>query len=76
MSTSTNTPAFASDRPVLQRVLKGLVATAVVIATLWSALAFHYWVPWPAGVRSVGPWLWALLVLGLWFAPIAAKRIR
>ena len=76
MSTSTYSPDIARHRPVLHRVLAGLVTIAVVILTLWSALAIHYWVPWPAGVRNVAPVAWAVLVLGLWFAPFAAKRTR
>ena len=59
-----------------RRLLAGVVSVMVVLVTLWGALAIHYWVPYPAGVRNVGPLVWVVIVCGLWFAPVAGLRVR
>jgi hypothetical protein len=76
MNTVTDQDTAGRRDPTWRRLLSGVVTVVVVILTLWSALAIHYWVPWPVWVRNVGPIIWGVLILGLWFAPSATRRIR
>ncbi|MEP9351523.1 DUF4105 domain-containing protein [Xanthobacter sp. KR7-225] len=52
------------------------LAIAVVLASLYFALAIHYWIPWPAPVRTFGALAFPAAMLALWFAPGRRRRTR
>lgn len=49
---------------------------AVVLLSLYFALAIHYWLPWPAAVRTFGAPAFAAATLALWFRPGRRRTAR
>ena len=53
-----------------------VLAVAVVLASLYFALAIHYWIGWPDAVRNVGAFAFPAAMLALWFAPGRRRGAR
>jgi hypothetical protein len=65
-----------TDDMVLRRGAAIALAIAVVLLSLYFALAIHYWLPWPAPVRTSGAIAFPLAVLALWFLPGRRRTAR
>lgn len=61
---------------LLARTANIALGVLVTAASLYGALAIHYWLPWPEWLRSAGSWLFPIAILALWFAPGAWRRSR